>query len=89
MQILKTKNCGWGERSWGERIGRTRGMCSTSTLERLKDQKIGQKSMTIICTALPGGRKSTSNMNANRCSRYCLYVSTQQAGYRALVLDVR
>ena len=32
-------------------------------LERLKDQKIGQKSMTIICTVFPSGRNNTSDVN--------------------------
>jgi len=32
------------------------GCTRASMLERLKDQKIGQKSMTIICTVFPSGR---------------------------------
>ncbi|MBA1343119.1 MAG: hypothetical protein C5S52_05930 [ANME-2 cluster archaeon] len=39
----------------------THGMYSASMLERLKDQRIGQKSMTIICTVFPSGRKETSD----------------------------
>ena len=44
----------------------THGMYSASMLERLKDPKIGQKSMTIICTAFPSGRKNTCDAEVIR-----------------------
>ena len=48
------------------------GMHSASMLERLKDQKIGQKSMTIICTVFPSGRGGRDDADVDcffwRCS---------------------
>ncbi len=46
-------------------MGRTHGTCSASMLERLKDQKIGQKNMTITCTGFPSGRRGRDDADAD------------------------
>ncbi|MFQ6062323.1 MAG: hypothetical protein ACE5J9_04005, partial [Methanosarcinales archaeon] len=53
-------------------VSRTFGMYLASSLELLKDLKIGQKSMTIIYMAYPSmERGKDNNMNAN-----CLFLDT-------------